>query len=100
VWRKLDDEGLRNLYSLPNIVRAIKSRSMKWAGQVERMGEKKFIKSLIGKPEVKRTWLYIGDNIRIDFRETGWEHVGCIYVAQDTGQWRAFVNTKTNLSVP
>jgi hypothetical protein len=47
VWRKLDDEGLRNLYSLPNIVRAIKSRSMKWAGQVERMGEKNFIKSLI-----------------------------------------------------
>ena len=38
-WRKLHNEELRNLYSLPNIVRVVKSRRMRWAGHVARMGE-------------------------------------------------------------
>src|SRR5215469_12701810 len=38
-WRKLRNEDLRNLYSLPNTVRVVKSRRMKWAGHVARMGE-------------------------------------------------------------
>jgi len=38
-WRKLDNEELRDLYSLPNIVRMVKSRGMRWAGHVVRMGE-------------------------------------------------------------
>ena len=38
-WRKLHNEGLRDLYSLPNIVRVVKSRRMRWAGHVVRMGE-------------------------------------------------------------
>ena len=38
-WRKLHKEELRNLYSLPNIVRVVKSRRMRWAGHVARMGE-------------------------------------------------------------
>ena len=37
-WRKLHNEELRDLYSLPNIVRVVKSRRMKWAGHVARMG--------------------------------------------------------------
>jgi len=37
-WRKLHNEELRDLYSLPNIVRAVKSRRMRWAGHVARMG--------------------------------------------------------------
>ena len=37
-WRKLHKEELSDLYSLPNIVRVIKSRRMRWAGQVSRMG--------------------------------------------------------------
>jgi hypothetical protein len=40
-WRKLHNEELHNLYSLPNIIRMIKSRRMKWAGHVARMGEKR-----------------------------------------------------------
>ena len=40
-WRKLDNEELNDLYSLPNIVRVIKSRRMRWAGIVERMGRVK-----------------------------------------------------------
>ena len=39
-WRKLHNEELRNLYSLPNIVRVVKSRRMRWAVHVARMGER------------------------------------------------------------
>ena len=38
-WRKLHNEELRDLYSSPNIVRVVKSRRMRWAGHVARMGE-------------------------------------------------------------
>ena len=38
-WRKLHNEKLNDLYSLPNIVRVIKLRRMRWAGHVARMGE-------------------------------------------------------------
>jgi len=37
-WRKLCNEELNDLYSSPNIVRVIKSRKMRWAGHVARMG--------------------------------------------------------------
>jgi hypothetical protein len=37
-WRKLHNEELHNLYSSPSIIRIIKSRSMRWAGHVARMG--------------------------------------------------------------
>jgi hypothetical protein len=40
-WRKLHNEQIRNFYSLPNIVRVVKSRRMRWAGYVARMGEGK-----------------------------------------------------------
>ena len=38
-WRKLHNEKLNDLYSLPNIVRVVKSIRMRWAGHVARMGE-------------------------------------------------------------
>jgi hypothetical protein len=38
-WRKLHNEELNELYSLPNIVRVVKSRRMRWAGHVARMGK-------------------------------------------------------------
>jgi hypothetical protein len=51
-WRKLHSEELRKLYSSPNIVRQIKSRRMRWAGHVARMGEERKVnKVLVGKPE-------------------------------------------------
>jgi hypothetical protein len=40
-WRKLHNEELHNLYSLPNIIRMMKSRRMRWAGHIARMGEKR-----------------------------------------------------------
>jgi len=38
-WRKLHNEELIDMYSLPNIVRVVKSRRMRWAGHVARMGQ-------------------------------------------------------------
>jgi hypothetical protein len=40
-WRKLHNEELNDLYYLPNIIRVIKSRRMKWTGHVARMGERR-----------------------------------------------------------
>jgi hypothetical protein len=54
-WRRLHSEELNDLYSSPNIVRVIKSRRMRWAGHVARMGEERGVyRVLVGKPEVKR----------------------------------------------
>jgi hypothetical protein len=51
-WRKLHNEELHNLYSSPDIIRQVKSRRMRWAGHVARMGEeRKAYKVLVGKPE-------------------------------------------------
>jgi hypothetical protein len=52
--RKLNNVELRNLYASPNIIRVIKSRSMRWAGQAACMGHEKCHNILIGKPEGKR----------------------------------------------
>jgi hypothetical protein len=53
-WRKLHTEELHILYSSPNIIRQIKSRRMKWAGHVARMGEEKNVcRVLMGKPKGK-----------------------------------------------
>jgi hypothetical protein len=54
-WRKLHNEELHKLYCSTNIVRIIKSRRMRWAGHVARMGEKRnAYRILVGKPEGKR----------------------------------------------
>jgi hypothetical protein len=70
-WRKLHNEKLNDLYSLPIIVRVVKSKQMRWAGHVVRMGEDRGVHSvLVGKPEGKRPlgrprhrW---EDNIKMD----------------------------------
>jgi hypothetical protein len=54
-WRKLHNEELNDLYSLPTIVWVVKSRRMKWGGHVARMGEGRGVHGvLVGKPEGKR----------------------------------------------
>jgi hypothetical protein len=54
-WRKQHNEELRDLYSSPSIIRMIKSRRMRWAGHIARMGKNKnAYRLLVGKPEVKR----------------------------------------------
>jgi hypothetical protein len=73
-WRKLHSEELRDLYSSPSIIRIIKSRRMRWAGHVARMGEKRnAYRLLVGKQEGKRPLgrprLRRVDNIRMDLGE-------------------------------
>jgi hypothetical protein len=54
-WRKLHNEELHDLYSPPSIIIIMKSRRMRWAGHVARMGEKRnTYRLLVGKPEGKR----------------------------------------------
>jgi hypothetical protein len=70
-WRKLHKEELNNLYSSPNIVRVIKSRRMRWAGHVVRVGERRGVyRVLVGKPEGKRSLWRLRhrweDNIKMD----------------------------------
>jgi hypothetical protein len=104
-WRKLHNEELRDLYSSPSIIRIIKSRRMRWAGQVAQMVEKRnAYRLLVGKPEGKRPvgrprrrWL---DNIRMDLGEVGWGDVDWIGLAKDRNRQRALVNSVLNLRVP
>jgi hypothetical protein len=103
-WRKLHNEELHILYSSPNIIRQIKSRRLRWARHVARMGKETDVyKVLMGKPEGKRPlgrprrrWK---DGIRMDLREIGWGSVEWIQLAQDRDWWRAVVNVVMNLRV-
>jgi hypothetical protein len=55
IRRKLHNEKLSDLYCSPNIVQVIKSRRMKWAGHVARMGERRgMYRVSVGKPDGKR----------------------------------------------
>jgi hypothetical protein len=86
-WRKLHNEALHSLYSSPSIIRMIKSRRMRWTGNVARMGEKRnAYRILAGKPEGKRPlgrtirrWVY---NIKINLTEMGW--IGLIWLRIET----------------
>jgi hypothetical protein len=101
-WRKLRNEELDDLYSLPSIIRMIKSRRMQWAGLVARMGKKtKSCRILVREVERKRPlgrcrW---EDNIKIDIRETGWGGMDWICLAQDRDQWQAPMNMVMNFLV-
>jgi len=66
---------ITDLYRSPSIVRVIKSRRMRWAGHVARMGDRRLYRVLVGKPEEKRR---IGrprsrweGNIKMDLQEVG-----------------------------
>jgi hypothetical protein len=104
-WRKLHNEELNDLYSLPSIVRVVKSRRMRWAGHVARMGEDRGVhRVLVKKPEGKRplgrSRLRWEDNIKIDLQEVGGGRGDWMELAQDRDRWRALVGTVRNFRVP
>jgi hypothetical protein len=74
----------------------IKSRRIRWAEHVARMGEKRnAYRILVGKPEGKRRLgrprrRWVG-NIKMDLREIGWNGMDWIDLAQDRDQWSALV---------
>jgi hypothetical protein len=76
-WRRLRNNELHAVYSSLNIIRVIKSRRLRWAGHVARIGKRRgAYRALVGKPEERRPlesprhrW---EDVIKMDLREVGW----------------------------
>jgi len=75
-WRRLHNEELNDMYSAPNIVRVIKSRRMRWAGHVARMGEER---GCIG--------CWWGKRREGDLGVDGWIILGWISRRWDVGIW-------------
>jgi hypothetical protein len=75
-WRRLHNKELYALHSSPNIIRVIKSRRLRWAEHVARMGERRgAYRALVGKREGRRPTGGHGrrweDNIKMDLRLEG-----------------------------
>ena len=93
------------MYSSPNIIRSLKSRRLRWAGQVARMEQSRnAYRILVGKLEVKEPlgrprgkW---EDNIRMDLRMMGCDPGDWIALAEDRDQWREYVRAVMNFRVP
>jgi len=104
-WRRLHYEEINDLCSSPNIVRVIKSRRMRWAWHVARMGEEKVVyRVLVGKLEdrrpMRRPSLRWVDNIRMDVQEVGCGYMDWIGLAQDRDGWRTLVSAVMNRRIP
>jgi hypothetical protein len=103
-WRRLHNES-HALYSCPDIIPVSKSRRLRLAGHVARMGEGKgAYRVLVGKPEERRPLgklrLRWENNIKIDLQEVGWRDTDWIDLAQDRNRWQSVLNAVLNLRVP
>ena len=90
-WRKLHSEERNDLFSSPSTLRVIKSRRMRWAGRVARIGERKgvyraLVEKLEEKRQLRRPRHRRGNNIKTDLQEVGWgARTGLIWPRIDTG---------------
>ena len=102
--RKLHSEELNDLYSSPNIVQVIKSRRMRWAGHVVRVGDRRgAYRVLLGRSEGKRSLGRSGIDgrgiLKMILKTKGHGAVDWIDLAQDTERWWAVLNAVMNLRV-
>jgi hypothetical protein len=105
VWRKLHNEEFHDLYSSPTIVWVVKSRRLRWVGNVAHMREGRVVyRVLVGKLEGKRPlgrprrrW---EDNIKAYLQEVGCGGMEWIELAQDRDRWRVLVNAAMNIRDP
>ena len=102
-WRRLHNEELYAVYSSPNIIRVIKSRRLRWAEHVARMGERRgAYRVLVGIPEgrrplgrPKRSWEVILKCICEEWNDS----LDWIELAQNKDRWLAVVNAVMNIRV-
>jgi hypothetical protein len=101
-WRNLHNEELRNMYSSSGTIRTIKSRRMRCAGHVARMGRSGMHidywsegKRPPGRP--RHRWVA---NIKMDLEETGLGGVDWICLTEDRDKWRALMNVVLKLWAP
>jgi hypothetical protein len=95
----------RRIFGKRTMLRVIRSRRMRWAGHVARIGEKRGVyRVLVGKPEGKRPCrrprLRWEDNIKMGLQEVECGGVDWMELVQDRDRWRALLNAAMNLRVP
>jgi hypothetical protein len=106
-WRRLNKKELYALYSSTNIVRVIKSRRLRWAGHVARMGERRgAYRGLVGKPEgrrqIRRPRRRWEKSIKIGFKQVVWgsmDWIDWIHLAQKRERLSTLLNAAVNLRI-
>ena len=103
-WRKLHNTELHALFSLPTIIRNLKSR-LRWVGHIARMVQSRYAyRVLVEKPEGKRSLrrlrCTLEDNIKMYLKEVGHVHGDLIALAEDRDQSQAYVRAVMNLRAP
>jgi hypothetical protein len=102
-WRKLHNEELHNSYSSPDIIRQVKSRRMRWAGHVARMGEERKLSKVMVERQKERDRSEdqsVCGKMGLEWilGRLAWG-VDWIRLAQDRDRWRAVVGAVMNLRV-
>jgi hypothetical protein len=102
-WRKLHNDEVYSLYSSWHILRVIKSRRVKWARHVVRMGREELFSGFwLGRSKLRDHWedLGVGEGKNKDeLREIWIDGVKWILLAQDRIRWHTFVNMAMNLGL-
>ena len=104
-WIKLHNEELNDLYYSPNVVRVIKSRKMRWPGQIADMGESRGVyRVLMGRPEgqrpLGRPWCRWEANNKMNIQEVECAGLDWIDLAHDRYRWLALVSVVMNFQIP